>query len=145
MQITPLNDNILAQINKTKTSQSGLVFNTNNNTEAVVIYINETNALNLSVGDIILFQPNKATQVKIVLEDYLVIKEKDIIGNIRFKSFGELQKEYGIDIEAEGVVSTHADLEIDNIIKYQDIDYRIVDFLKFDSHNLFFIRKWKQK
>ena len=74
-----------------------------------------------------------------------LLKVKDITGNIRFKSFGELQKEYGIDIEAEGVVSTHAELEIDNIIKYQNIDYRIVDFLKFDSHNLFFIKKWKQK
>ncbi|NCD07756.1 MAG: hypothetical protein EOL97_16730 [Spirochaetia bacterium] len=74
-----------------------------------------------------------------------LLKVKEIQGNLKFKSFGELQKEYGIELQAEGVISTHASLEVNNIIEYQNINYIIIDYLVFDSHNLFFIKKWKSK
>lgn len=67
-------------------------------------------------------------------------------GNVNFSQCKKIQEEYGLDYEVEISVTTSQDVDvnINDIIKYQEITYNVTDLFKFDSHILLVGKKWRQ-
>ena len=66
-------------------------------------------------------------------------------GNVNFSNCKKIQEEYGLDYNIDISVTTDYNLvEINNMIKYQDVIYNVTDVLPSDSHVLIVATKWRQ-
>lgn len=66
-------------------------------------------------------------------------------GNVSFSNCKQIQEEYGLDYNIDISVTTdYKLLEINDIIKYQDVIYNVTDILPSDSHILIVATKWRQ-
>ena len=67
-------------------------------------------------------------------------------GNVSFSNCKAIQEQYGLDYEIDIAVTTlpTTEIEIDNIIKYNDVVFKITDVLPSDSHKLVVATKWRQ-
>lgn len=67
-------------------------------------------------------------------------------GNVSFSNCKSIQEEYGLDYEIDIAITSHVDtnVAINNIIKYNDIVYKVTDVLPTDSHILIVATKWRQ-
>ena len=66
-------------------------------------------------------------------------------GNVSFSNCKKIQEEYGLDYDIDVSITTDYNLiEINDIIRYQDVIYSVTDVLKSDSHMLVVATKWRQ-
>lgn len=66
-------------------------------------------------------------------------------GNINFSNCKQIQEEYGLDYNIDVSITTdYKLLNINDIIKYQDVVYKVTDILPSDSHVLIVATKWRQ-
>ncbi len=67
-------------------------------------------------------------------------------GNVSFSNCKKIQEEYGLDYEIDISItaSTDTSININDIIKYNDIIYTVTDVLSSDSHILIVATKWSQ-
>lgn len=66
-------------------------------------------------------------------------------GNVNFSNCKQIQEEYGLDYNIDVAITTNYNiLEINDIIKYQDVVYKVTDILPSDSHLLVIATKWRQ-
>lgn len=66
-------------------------------------------------------------------------------GNVNFSNCKQIQEEYGLDYEIDVSITTDYNLlNINDIIKYQDVVYKVTDILSSDSHFLVVATKWRQ-
>ena len=67
-------------------------------------------------------------------------------GNVSFSNCKSIQEEYGLDYEIDIAITSDIDtnIRINNIIKYNDVIYKITDILPTDSHILIVATKWRQ-
>ena len=79
----------------------------------------------------------------IVSKGYSVVSE--FKGNASFSNCKEIQEEYGLEYEIDIAITTFTDteIEIDDIIKYNDITFKVTDVLISDSHKLVVATKWQ--
>ncbi len=68
-------------------------------------------------------------------------------GNVRLTNFKKVQEQYGLDYAIDLTVTTMNDtmIEIDEVIQYSGITYKVTDVLPFDSHKMIVGVKWTQK
>ena len=70
---------------------------------------------------------------------------KNFKGNVNFSNCKQIQEEYGLDYNIDISITTNYNLlEINDIIKYQDVVYKVTDILYSDSHVLIVATKWRQ-
>lgn len=69
----------------------------------------------------------------------------DFKGNASFSNCKEIQEQYGLDYEIDISITTSVDteIEIDDIIKYNNITFKVTDVLVSDSHKLVVATKWQ--
>jgi hypothetical protein len=67
-------------------------------------------------------------------------------GNVSFSNCKKIQEEYGLDYEIDISITTSIDtsININDIIKYNDVIYNVTDILATDSHILIVATKWCQ-
>ena len=67
-------------------------------------------------------------------------------GNVSFSNCKSIQEEYGLDYDIDISITTDVDtnVEIDNILEYGNVTYKVTDVLKSDSHILIVAIKWRQ-
>lgn len=66
-------------------------------------------------------------------------------GNVNFSNCKQIQEEYGLDYNIDVSITTDYNLlNINDMIKYQDIIYNVTDILPSDSHILIVATKWRQ-
>lgn len=63
------------------------------------------------------------------------------VGNINYDRLEEVQKAYGLEEQIDATVSTHEDIEIGTLIKYDNTMYRVIEAKPYDSHNILVIKK----
>lgn len=73
-------------------------------------------------------------------------KKSDFNGNVSFANCKKIQEEYGLDYQIDISVTTSINVEVNigDIIKYNDVFYDVTDVLKKDSHVLIVATKWRQ-
>lgn len=65
--------------------------------------------------------------------------------NVNFSNCKQIQEEYGLDYNIDVSITTdYKLLNINDIIKYQDVVYKVTDVLPSDSHILVVATKWRQ-
>ena len=71
---------------------------------------------------------------------------KTFKGNVNFSNCKQIQEEYGLDYNIDVSITTYNStiISIDDIIKYNDIVYKVTDVLTSDSHILVVATKWRQ-
>lgn len=72
-------------------------------------------------------------------------KLSEFYGNLRFTNLKDIQEDYGINAEFDVAITTDEDVELDSILEYNSVTYRVTDVLPFDSHNLVVAEKWSSK
>lgn len=66
-------------------------------------------------------------------------------GNVNFSNCKQIQEEYGLDYNIDVSITTNYKLlEINDIIKYQEVIYKVTDILPSDSHILIVATIWRQ-
>lgn len=66
-------------------------------------------------------------------------------GNVNFSNCKQIQEDYGLDYNIDVSITTDYNLlEINDMIKYQEIIYNVTDILPSDSHILVVATKWRQ-
>lgn len=66
-------------------------------------------------------------------------------GNVSFSNCKQIQEDYGLDYNIDLAITTqYESLAINDIIKYQDVIYKVTDVLPSDSHFLVVATKWRQ-
>lgn len=66
-------------------------------------------------------------------------------GNVSFSNCKQIQEDYGLDYNIDISITTDDNLiNINDIIKYQDIIYNVTDVKICDSHVLVVATKWRQ-
>ena len=67
-------------------------------------------------------------------------------GNVSFSNCKQIQEDYGLDYDIDITITTSNDtfVEIDNIISYENVVYKVMDSLPSDSHILIVASKWRQ-
>ena len=67
-------------------------------------------------------------------------------GNVSFSNCAKIQEEYGLDYLINIAITTHPDvnININDIIQYDNVLYNVKDVLKFDSHKMVVGVKWQQ-
>ncbi len=82
-------------------------------------------------------------------EGGIISKGFDVVlefkGNVSFSNCKEIQEQYGLDYEIDIAVTTFTETEIniDDIIKYNEIKFKVTDVLISDSHKLVVATKWQ--
>lgn len=66
-------------------------------------------------------------------------------GNVRFNNLAELREDYGIKEDIDIVITTDSTVELGDILEYGGVEYRVVNAIPYDSHNLIFAKKWLSK
>ncbi len=70
---------------------------------------------------------------------------KTILANVRFDKLAEIQEEYGIDEQVDFTMTTDEKVDTGTIVEYGGIEYRVINSIPYDSHNLIIATKWKSK
>ena len=66
-------------------------------------------------------------------------------GNVSFSNCKKIQEEYGLDYEIDISITTDDNnININDLIKYNEVVYSVSDVLSSDSHILIVARKWRQ-
>lgn len=66
-------------------------------------------------------------------------------GNVNFSNCKQIQEEYGLDYNIDVSITTDYNLvNINDIIKYQEVIYKVSDILPSDSHILIVATIWRQ-
>lgn len=66
-------------------------------------------------------------------------------GNVSFSNCKQIQEDYGLDYEIDVSITTdYNSLKINDIIKYNEVIYKVTDILKSDSHILVVGTQWRQ-
>lgn len=67
-------------------------------------------------------------------------------GNVSFSNCKQVQEDYGLDYEIDITIttSTEVNVVINDIIKYNDVIYKVTDVLPSDSHKMVVAVKWHQ-
>lgn len=66
-------------------------------------------------------------------------------GNVNFSNCKQIQEDYGLDYVIDLTITTDfKGLQIGNIIKYQDVIYKVSDVINNDSHVLVVATLWRQ-
>ena len=67
-------------------------------------------------------------------------------GNVSFSNCKRIQEEYGLDynIDISITSSINIDINMNDLIKYNEVIYCVTDVLKSDSHVLIVATKWRQ-
>lgn len=67
-------------------------------------------------------------------------------GNVNFSNCKEIQEEYGLDYNIDVSITTFIDtvIKIDDIIKYNNVVFKVTDILPSDSHILVVATKWRE-
>lgn len=66
-------------------------------------------------------------------------------GNVNFSNCKVIQEEYGLDYSIDMSITTNYKLLIPNdLIRYQDVIYKVTDIIFNDSHYLVVANKWRQ-
>ena len=66
-------------------------------------------------------------------------------GNVNFANCKQIQENYGLEYVIDITITTdYKDIQIGNIIKYQDVVYKVSDVINNDSHVLVVATKWRQ-
>lgn len=67
-------------------------------------------------------------------------------GNVSFSNCKTIQEEYGLDYNIDISITSfvNTDIAMNDIIKYNDIIYKVTDVLRSDSHILIVATKWRQ-
>ncbi len=63
-------------------------------------------------------------------------------GNVKFDNLAEIQEDYGIKENIDIVITTNEAVDLGDILEYEGIEYRVVNSIPYDSHNLIFGKKW---
>ena len=71
---------------------------------------------------------------------------KTFKGNVNFSNCKQIQEEYGLDynIDVAITTSTNTVINIDDIISYDNVVFKVTDVLPSDSHILIVATKWRQ-
>ena len=88
-------------------------------------------------------------QVIIDAEGGVNVKGYEVIntfkGNVNFSNCKQIQEDYGLDYVIDLTITTDfKGLQIGNIIKYQDVIYKVSDVINNDSHVLVVATLWRQ-
>ena len=66
-------------------------------------------------------------------------------GNVNFSNCKKIQEEYGLDYQIDISITTDYDeLQINDLIEYEDVIYNVNDILPSDSHFLVVATKWRK-
>lgn len=67
-------------------------------------------------------------------------------GNVSFSNCKKIQEEYGLDYSIDISITTYINVEINigDLIKYNEVVYVVNDKLPSDSHILIVATKWRQ-
>lgn len=67
-------------------------------------------------------------------------------GNVSFSNCKEIQEQYGLEYQIDVSITTLPTtvINIDDIIKYGNVIFKVTDVLPFDSHKLVVAVKWQQ-
>lgn len=67
-------------------------------------------------------------------------------GNVSFSNCKKIQEEYGLDYNIDISITTFTDVSvnINDLVKYNDVIYNVSDKLSSDSHVLIVATKWRQ-
>lgn len=70
----------------------------------------------------------------------------NFIGNVSFSNCKSIQEEYGLDYDIDISITTDTtcSVNINDIIQYDSVVYKVTDVLKTDSHILIVAVKWRQ-
>lgn len=66
-------------------------------------------------------------------------------GNVRFSDLKTIQEEFGIEEEIDIVITSNSEVELNDILEYEGVEYRVVSSIPYDSHNLILGKKWLSK
>ena len=95
MQLKPLHDNVLVKrTEEEETSSGGIILSGSAKekpSQGEVVAVGpgkisnsgDTNAMNVSVGDIVIFGQYGGNEIKLDGEEYLILSEKDIFGIVK--------------------------------------------------------------
>lgn len=69
------------------------------------------------------------------------------VGNPKLSNFKKVQEEYGLDYQIDIVITTSTDvlIDVDEVIQYDNVMYKVTDVLPFDSHKTIVGAIWTQK
>lgn len=69
------------------------------------------------------------------------------MGNPRLTNFKKVQEEYGLDYKIDIAITTSIDvyIDVDEVIQYGNVMYKVTDVLPFDSHKMIVGAVWTQK
>lgn len=57
-------------------------------------------------------------------------------GNAQFSNRKVVSEEYGLKKDFDLSITTSEEVELNDVIEYQGVNYTVTDVLKFDTHNL---------
>lgn len=65
-------------------------------------------------------------------------------GNVNFSNCKQIQEEYGLDYRIDVSITTNYEsLKNNDLIKYDNVTYKVTDIIKNDSHYLVVATKWE--
>jgi hypothetical protein len=71
----------------------------------------------------------------------VVAKTGSFTGNISFEGFDAVQEEFGIDTEIDAMITTDEDIDLDQVLAYGGVYYKVIRSISNDSHNLLITQK----
>lgn len=80
----------------------------------------------------------------VVSKGYETISE--FKGNVSFSNCKAIQEQYGLEYQIDISITTlpETEINIDDMIKYNDVIFKVTDVLPNDSHKLVVAIKWQQ-
>ena len=66
-------------------------------------------------------------------------------GNINLSKFAKTQFDYGLNFDADAVITTAAAIDANEIIGYLGKTYKVIDSQKYDSHYYLLLTEWSSK
>lgn len=73
------------------------------------------------------------------------VTKDSFYGNVSFSNSKVIQEEYGLDYDIDiSITADYTLLKHNDLIKYDDVTYRVTDILPSDSHLLIVGVKWQQ-
>lgn len=68
-----------------------------------------------------------------------------ILGNVRFDNLAQVQEDYGLEENVDITVTTNSTVGLGEIIEYEGVEYKVINSIPYDSHNLLIGTKWLSK
>lgn len=67
------------------------------------------------------------------------------LGNVNFSRLSEIQESYGIKEKIDMTITTDEDVSHGQIIGYLDDQYKVIQAIPTDTHNLLICEKWSSR